>query len=109
MLLLWMLFLGVTDGVTDDVSDMLVGQVVSDLAGPAGGRDQPHVAQHPQVLREQRLAHGATAGSQGVGQLVHAPGPDGQLHHDGKANRRGNGLEQLDRSRQRISPWRSYR
>lgn len=45
------------DGVQDDVGDVLVRQVVPDLAGLTAGRHDPGVAQDSQVLGDQRLAH----------------------------------------------------
>jgi len=80
----------VPDGVKHDVGDVLVGQRVLDLAGvPPGGHDAG-AAQHPQVLRHQRLAD-----AERRDELVHGPAPGGQFPHDPQPDRRGKRPQQL--------------
>ena len=57
------------DGVSDDVGDVLVDQGVDGLPALALNFHQAGAAQHPEVLRDQRLAH-----AQQVHQLVHEVG-----------------------------------
>ena len=80
------------NGVSDDVGHMLVGQRVNRLAAPALDPHQPSAAQHPQVLRNQRLAH-----PEARDQFVHVPGLLRQLGDDGEPGRSGQHLEQFPR------------
>jgi hypothetical protein len=91
------------DGVVDYVADVGIDELVSDLAAPPGGRDQPGPTEHLQVLGQQRLAHYSACALQGALQLVDAAGADGQLDHHGQADGRGQCLEELDCSGQSVS------
>ena len=78
------------DRVQDDVGDMVVGEGVLDLAGPAAGVDDAGGAQHTQVLGDQWLAH-----AEGGHQLMNGHVTRGQFPDDPEAHRGSEGLEQL--------------
>jgi hypothetical protein len=68
----------VLNGVSDDVAHMLVGQGVHGLTTPTLDPHKPGAAQHPEVLRYQRLAH-----PEARDQLVDEARLFSQLCHDG--------------------------
>jgi len=78
------------NGIGDDVGHVLVGQRVHSLATPALDPHQPGAAQHPQVLRYQRLAH-----PEARDQLMHEAGLLSQLSDNGKPGRSGQHLQQF--------------
>lgn len=76
--------------VTDDAGDMGVGQGVGDLATPALCVHEVGGAQHPEVLRHERLRH-----AERVDQLVDAPGAGAELLDDRQAVGAGEGPQQV--------------
>jgi hypothetical protein len=87
--------LGVSDGVVDDVTDVGVGELVGDLGAPAGGGDEPGVAQHLEVLGQQWLADLPAGELESGLYFVDAARPFGQLDDRGEADRRCQRLEQV--------------
>jgi hypothetical protein len=77
----------VSDGVADDVGDVIVDELIGDFGRPSRGRDQPDLAEHLEVLGQQRLADLASRATQGVGELVHATRACSQLQDDGESDR----------------------
>ena len=78
------------NGVSDDVGHVLIGQRVHSLATSALDPHQPGAAQHPQVLRNQRLAH-----PEPRDQLMHEAGLLRQLRDNGQPSRSGQHFQQF--------------
>ena len=84
-------FLGaVFEGVEDDVGQVGVDDRIGDLAAPSLGPQHLGGAQHPQVLRDERLG-----GARVFDQLVHAAGAVAQVGEDLEAQGVREGLQQL--------------
>ena len=78
------------NSVSNDVGHMLVGQRVDSLAAPTLDPHKPGAAQHPQVLRYQRLAH-----PEARDQLMHVARLLSQFRDNGKPRRGCQHLEQF--------------
>jgi hypothetical protein len=74
--------LAVLNCISDDMAHMLVGQGVDGLATSALDPHEPRAAQHPEVLRYQRLTH-----PEARDQLVDEARLFGELRHDGQPRR----------------------
>ena len=71
-----------TDRVIHDVNDVLVGERVSGLTPLSFPDDEPCRAQHPQMLRDERLRN-----PECLDELMDATRPIPELAHDEDPNR----------------------